>query len=78
MAKKRQARPSGSRPAGRRGGAGTGPSGGYRPTSSGGGTTHNGNCCPMVAAVQSARRGKYRLARRYAVMSVRLIAARVA
>jgi hypothetical protein len=35
-------------------------------------------CCSMVAAGQAARRGKYRLARRYAVMSVRLIAARVA
>jgi hypothetical protein len=35
-------------------------------------------CCPMVAAVQSVKRGKYRLARRYAVMSLRLIAARIA
>jgi hypothetical protein len=33
-------------------------------------------CCPMVAAARSARAGRYRLARRYAVMSVRLIAAR--
>jgi hypothetical protein len=32
--------------------------------------------CPMVAAVHSARRGRYRLARRYAMMSVRLLAAR--
>lgn len=33
-------------------------------------------CCPMVAAVQSVKRGKFRLARRYAAMSVRLIAAK--
>jgi len=31
-------------------------------------------CCPMVAAVGAARRGKFRLARRYAVWSVRLLA----
>ena len=36
----------------------------------------SGDCCPMVAAVRSVRRGRFRLARRYAVMSVRLIAAR--
>lgn len=35
-------------------------------------------CCPMVAAVRSARRGKFRLARRYAIMSARLVAARIA
>jgi len=35
------------------------------------------NCCPMVAAVRSVRRGRFRLARRYAGMSVRLIAARI-
>jgi hypothetical protein len=35
-------------------------------------------CCPMVAALRSARRGKFRLARRYATWSVRLIAARLA
>lgn len=35
-------------------------------------------CCPMVAAVGATRRGQFRLARRYAAMSVRLIAARVA
>lgn len=35
-------------------------------------------CCSMVAAVRAVRRGQYRLARRYAVMSVRLIVARVA
>lgn len=34
-------------------------------------------CCPMVAAVRSVRQGRFRLARRYAVMSVRLIAARI-
>lgn len=33
-------------------------------------------CCPMVAAAVSVKKGKYRLARRYAVMSIRLIAAR--
>lgn len=37
-----------------------------------------GGCCPMVAAVGAARRGKYRLASRYAQMSVRLIATRFA
>jgi hypothetical protein len=31
------------------------------------------DCCPMVAAVRSVKRGKFRLARRYAAMSVRLI-----
>lgn len=35
-------------------------------------------CCPMNAAVRSARRGKFRLARRYAGLAVRLMAARVA
>jgi hypothetical protein len=35
-----------------------------------------GGCCPMAAAVRSAKRGQFRLARRYAVMSVRLIAAK--
>jgi hypothetical protein len=34
-------------------------------------------CCPMVEAVHSVKRGKFKLARRYAAMSVRLIAARV-
>lgn len=38
----------------------------------------NDPCCPMVAAVQSVKRGKFRLARRYAAMSVRLTAARMA
>jgi hypothetical protein len=32
----------------------------------------------MAAAVRSVKRGKFRLARRYAAMSVRLIAARFA
>lgn len=71
-------RPSPGRPPGRRGRGGTGPGPAYRPSSTGGGTSHNGNCCPMVAAVRSVKRGKYRLAGRYARMSVRLIAARVA
>ena len=35
-------------------------------------------CCPMAEALVSVKRGKFRLARRYAAMSVRLIAARVA
>lgn len=38
----------------------------------------SGGCCSMAAAVRAARRGKFKLARRYAIMSVRLIAARVA
>lgn len=46
------------------------------PMDSGNNSKNNG-CCPMVAAGRAARRGKYRLARRYAVMAVRLIAARV-
>jgi len=36
-----------------------------------------GKCCPMVAAVVSVKRGQFRLARRYAAMSVRLLAARI-
>ena len=35
-------------------------------------------CCAMAAAGRAARRGRWRLARRYAAMSVRLVAARVA
>lgn len=35
-------------------------------------------CCPMVAAVRSAKQGRFRLAARYARWSVRLIAARLA
>jgi len=43
-----------------------------------GGSHKKGNdCCPMVAAIRSAKRGQFRLARRYATMSVRLLAARV-
>lgn len=34
--------------------------------------------CPMGAAVRSVKRRRFRLARRYAVMSARLIAARIA
>jgi hypothetical protein len=33
--------------------------------------------CPMVAAVRSAKQGQFRLARRYAVMSARLMTARI-
>lgn len=47
-------------------------------TSHGGGGGKKRDCCPMVSAARSARRGQLRLARRYAAMSVRLIAARVA
>lgn len=35
------------------------------------------SCCPMVAAARSLRQGKPRLARRYALMSLRLIAGRI-
>jgi hypothetical protein len=35
------------------------------------------DCCPMVAALRSARKGKFRLAKRYTIMSVRLMAARI-
>jgi len=34
-------------------------------------------CCPMVAAVRSVKRGKFRLAARYARMSGRLVLARI-
>jgi hypothetical protein len=34
-------------------------------------------CCPMVAALVSVKQGKFRLAKRYALMSVRLMAARI-
>ena len=44
----------------------------------GGGGTRNKDCCPMVAAVRSVKQGKFRLARRYGAMSIRLIAARLA
>lgn len=80
--RRRQSRPQGAaRPPHRqrsRGGVGPGPA--YRPTSSGGGTGHSGDtsCCPMVAAVKSVKRGRFRLAKRYAAMSVRLLAARFA
>lgn len=47
-----------------------------RPASQVGGSTQGGGCCPMVAALRSVKRGKFRLARRYAAMSLRLIAAR--
>lgn len=43
--------------------------------------TRNGRstdaCCPMVAAVKSAKAGRWRLASRYARMSGRLIFAKV-
>lgn len=67
----------------RPGRAGIGPGPAYRPSSTGGGTRHQpgsstGDCCPMVAAVKSVKKGKFRLARRYAAMSVRIIAERSA
>jgi hypothetical protein len=71
-------RPKGGRPPGRRGKGGVGPGPGYKTSGTGKGTKHNGNCCSMVAAVRAVKRGKYRLARRYAAMSVRLIAGRLA
>lgn len=43
----------------------------------GGGGKSNKGCCPMVAAVRSVKRGQFKLARRYAGMSVRLIGARM-
>lgn len=43
-----------------------------------GGPPKKDECCPMVAAVRSVRRGKFRLARRYARLSVRLIVTRIA
>lgn len=36
------------------------------------------SCCSMVEAGRSIKRGKFRLAARYARLSVRLIAARIA
>jgi hypothetical protein len=42
----------------------------------GGGGNKKKDCCAMVAAGRAARRGKFRLAGRYARRSVHLIAAR--
>lgn len=42
----------------------------------GGGGGKKNDCCPMVAAVRSAKRGNFRLARRYAALSVRLVVRR--
>jgi hypothetical protein len=71
-------RPKSGRPPGRRGKGGTGPGPAYRPNPNTGGTRHEGGCCAMAAAVRALRQGKYRLARRYAALSLRLLAARVA
>jgi hypothetical protein len=57
-------------------GAGRRPPRTRRASEVGGSATPKNDCCPMVAAVRAVRRGKYRLARRYTVMSVRLIASR--
>jgi hypothetical protein len=49
-----------------------------RPTNShqrGGGKPPKKGCCPMVEAGRSVKRGKFRLAGRYARMSVRLLIA---
>jgi len=84
-------RPSGGRPAGRRGRGGVGPGPGYKPTAAtkkgtkhkgktggGGGAKPPNKCCPMVEALVSVKRGKYRLAWRYARLSARLLAERIA
>jgi len=44
--------------------------------SGGGGGGKKNDCCPMVAAIRSVKQGKFRLAKRYAIMSVRLLAAK--
>lgn len=48
-----------------------------RPTDShkrgGGGGSNKKGCCPMAEAGRSVRRGKFKLAGRYARMSVRLM-----
>lgn len=51
-----------------------GPGGRTRKIQTGGGKKKG--CCPMVAAVNSVRGGRFRLAARYGRMSVRLIAGR--
>lgn len=43
----------------------------------GGGGSHKQGCCPMAAAVRSVKLGNYLLARRYAAMSIRLLATRL-
>lgn len=53
---------------------------GGRPHAGGGGSGKkppSKGCCPMVAALASVKQGRFRLARRYAAMSVRLMAARI-
>lgn len=56
-----------------------GGAGGYRgkirPTG-GGGKPPKKSCCPMVEAGRSIKRGKFKLAGRYAAMSIRLLVAR--
>ena len=46
--------------------------------SSGGSVKPPSKCCPMVAAVRAAGRGRFRLARRYAAFSVRIMVGRLA
>lgn len=79
------ARPGDGRPSRERrpGRAGKQPPPIYKPTRRGGGTAHvpgtpTRGKCPMVAAVRSAKRGKWRLAWRYAALSVGLMINRVA
>lgn len=79
-------RPSSGRSPGRRGKAGVGPGPGYKPSRPTKGTKHKGSakpatppkkCCSMVEALRSVKKGNYRLARRYAALSIRLIAAKM-
>lgn len=80
-------RGSGGRPSGRQGGAGSAPRGAASTGGTGKATKHTGKtkpakpskkCCPMVAALVSVKRRHYRLASRYARLSLRLIAGRIA
>lgn len=50
---------------------------GGRPHAGGGGGGKKGGCCPMVAAVRSVKQGRFRLARRYAGLSMRSIGRRI-
>lgn len=50
-----------------------------RPAGGGGGDTPpKRKCCAMVEAGRAVKRGKFRLARRYAILAVRLTVARIA
>jgi hypothetical protein len=79
----RPRRAGGSPPPRREGGRSRPPKpiSGSIPGGSGRGKTHKGpgggavggDCCPMVAALRSVKRGKFRLASRYATWSIRLM-----